>query len=173
MKFADIPKLTNVFGNAALVPWRDLESHFQRNAEYGTPINMDPDYQRGHVWTEEQQIKFVEHVLRGGNSGLRIYCNCPGWGHDFRGPYEIVDGKQRVTAALRFLRNELPVFGGHYYKDFEDKLNNLIGFEWSVNNLDTREKVLIWYLEMNDGLTAHTPEELNRVRGLLKKEKSQ
>jgi hypothetical protein len=45
--------------------------------------------------------------------------------------------------------------------------NNII---WHVNDLKTREEVLIWYLEMNSGGTPHTKEELDRVKRMLEKE---
>jgi len=35
--------------------------------DYG--LILCPDFQRGHVWTEQQQVKFIEYVLAGGNSG--------------------------------------------------------------------------------------------------------
>lgn len=31
-------------------------------------LELNPDFQRGHCWTEKQQIAYVEHVLRGGSS---------------------------------------------------------------------------------------------------------
>ncbi|MCP4427239.1 MAG: hypothetical protein GY803_22350 [Chloroflexi bacterium] len=36
-------------------------------------VDISPDYQRGHVWTREQQTKYVEHILRNGISGRDIY----------------------------------------------------------------------------------------------------
>lgn len=42
-------------------------------------LQLCPDFQRGHVWTEEQQIKYIEFVLRGGKSGKVIYLNNPSW----------------------------------------------------------------------------------------------
>ena len=58
--------------------------------------------------------------------------NCPGWMIDFRGPYELVDGKQRLEAVRKFMRDELPVFG--YIKgQYEDKLPwNDYDFIWTV-----------------------------------------
>ena len=32
-------------------------------------LQLNPDFQRGHVWTEDQQVKFLEFILRGGKTG--------------------------------------------------------------------------------------------------------
>lgn len=81
-----------------------IESYVQEDG-----LDLDPDFQRAHVWTEAQQIAFMEYLLRGGTSGRDIYTNCPGWQMGSRkGPYVLVDGKQRLTAVLRWLRSEDP-----------------------------------------------------------------
>lgn len=38
----------------------------EQQAEAG--LNLDPDFQRGHVWTARQQVKFIEFLLRGGRT---------------------------------------------------------------------------------------------------------
>jgi hypothetical protein len=167
MKFKEIPKVTRSASYRVDRPWRFLETALMEVSTAAGSVNLDPVYQRGHVWTVEQQQKYVEHILRGGTSGREIYCNCPGWMYDFAGPYEVVDGKQRITAVLAFLRNELPVFNGTYFRDFEDPLPYDAAFSWHVNDLPDQASVMRWYLEMNEGLTAHTTEELERVRQLL------
>jgi len=135
------------------------------------PLQLCPDFQRGHVWTGQQQIKFVEFLLRGGDTNNIIYFNHPNWLGNFRGDFVLVDGLQRLTAVLKFLRNELTVFGGHYKDDFEERIPFNVHLRFNVNNLKTREEVLQWYLEMNAGSTPHTEAELSKVRGLLLLEK--
>lgn len=70
----------------------------------------------------------VNFILKGGDSGRTLYFNCPGWMKDFKGPYVIVDGKQRLEAARKFVRNELSVFDGVYLKDQEelDKVRGML-----------------------------------------------
>lgn len=85
-----------------------------------------------------------------------------------------VDGLQRLIALRRFLNNELKVFG-FLLKDFEDKDNMLrrIGLlRFNINNLQTREEVLQWYLDFNTGGTVHSQEEIDRVKKLLEEEKA-
>ena len=37
------------------------------------------------------------------------------------GEFVLVDGKQRLNAALEFLDNRVPVFGGNFFEDFTDE----------------------------------------------------
>lgn len=172
-KFSDIKSFTRSAGYRVNVDWRSLEhtlDHYQNMKDGLATLNLDPDFQRGHVWTEIQQIKYLEYIFKGGTSGKEIYFNCVGWMGSFKGPFELVDGKQRITAVRRFLNNEIPAFGS-LFKDFEDCMPYNADFYFSINNLKTRAEVLHWYLEMNSGGTPHTQEELIKVETLLKKEK--
>jgi hypothetical protein len=136
-------------------------------------LQLQPDFQRAHVWTEAQQISYMEHLLRGGRSGRDILTNCPGWtGGRTEGPYVLVDGLQRLTACLRFLRNEIPVFGHRRLEYVDGDVLSRVRFDlkWHVNELETRAEVLRFYLQLNAGGTVHTPTEINRVRALLERE---
>jgi hypothetical protein len=175
MKFNDIPQLTNSGHYQVNASWGYLEQMLAGYMEpgCGAILDLEPDFQRGHVWTPEQQTAYVEFCLRGGSSGREILFNCVGWESDYRGPFVIVDGKQRLHAVRQFLANKVPVFGGHLYQEFTDSLRMCHSdFIFRINNLKTRKAVLTWYLELNGGGTPHTKDELDRVKELLQKEKS-
>lgn len=178
MKFSEIPQL--IEGGAweanfslASVP-KVLEEWKEESG-----LILNPDFQRGHVWTEAQQTAFMEYYLRGGRSGMVIFFNQPSWGRSplAHGYDELVcvDGLQRLTAIVRFMNNEIPAFG-QLHDEFGESIRrapNNAGLRFNVNSLQTREQVLTWYLQMNDGGTPHTAEEIGRVRGLLDAERSQ
>ena len=170
MKFRDIPQFPTA-GYVVNVSWTVLERRVtedQRN-QYG--LVLEPDYQRGHVWTTEQQVAYVEYGLMGGEKSMDITCNCPGWMDDFRGPYELVDGLQRVTAVRRFMNGGIPAFG-LFHDEFEDKMDYIRpSFEWRVLSLPTRAEILNLYLLLNTGGVVHSSEEIARVKKLLEKEK--
>ena len=170
--FADIPQFTRDGNYQVNVSWNDLQHWIDRNRNDRLFVfDMDPDFQRGHVWTEEQQSRYVEFILKGGKSSRVIYWNCPGWMRDFRGPFQLVDGKQRVSAVLRFLRNELPAFG-YLINEYTGNLRLAReDFLFNVNDLNTRAQVLQWYLDLNAGGVVHTSEEIDKVRKLLDAEK--
>lgn len=135
-------------------------------------LELNPDFQRGHVWTTDQQIAFVEFILRGGKTGAFQF-NHPNWMNSFKGEFVVVDGLQRLTALLKFLDNKLPVFNGNCLNDFDDPKLLLRKFDIyiRINDLKTRKEVLKWYLELNDGGTPHTDAEISRVKEMLKSEK--
>lgn len=138
-------------------------------------LELNPDFQRGHVWTKEQQIAYVEFLLRGGVTANTIYFNCP-YFDDFRSDlYNMdmvcVDGLQRLTALRKFINNEIPVFG-YYLKEFEDYeiLLRVTGIRININNLKTKKDVLEWYIDFNSGGTVHSQEEIKRVQQMLEDE---
>lgn len=175
MKFANIPQYIQSGGYEVNIPLDHLERSIQCYIDEDG-LQLEPDFQRGHVWTETQRIKYVEYFLSGGVSGLIIYMNNPFWtrnGEPKPNDYSdmvLVDGFQRLTSLLMFLRDELPVFGGHYFHDFEDRLrmcranDNL---RINVNSLKTKKEVLTWYIQMNEGHTPHSESELNRVKEMI------
>jgi len=171
MKYSEIPQFTRMGAYEVNVSLRYLIHHIESQMEPGAAcLDMDPDFQRAHVWSDQQRIKFIEYILKGGRSGRIIYTNCVGWSGNCQGPYVLVDGKQRLSACLKFLNNEIPVFGDNFYSDI-DKIPHGIGLKWHVNDLKTRAEVLQWYLDLNTGGVIHTEDELNKVRVLLKEDK--
>lgn len=163
MKFNDIPKFTKSAPYAVDTPWDFIADWIGKRDNL-----VDPDFQRLHVWTEAQQIAYVEYALRGGRSGRDIYWNQADWMNGFKAPLYLVDGKQRLEAVRRFMSNDLPVFGGHYLKDFEGHMPQMdYTFKFHVNDLATYREVVNWYLEMNAGGTQHTDEEIAKARALL------
>lgn len=181
-RFQDIPAFTRTPGYHVDVGWDYLESWLKDHQENDPKLDIDPDFQRAHVWTEAQQIAFVEYALRGGLSGKNLYFNHPYW-MNFRSQeavqrkklyydFVLVDGKQRLNAAMRFMRNEIRVFGS-YRREFTDRIRLGGGASFSVhiNDLKTRAEVLTWYLEMNTGGTPHTDAEIDKVRKMLEEEK--
>jgi hypothetical protein len=132
-------------------------------------IRLDPDYQRDHVWTETQQSAFVGFVLEGGNPPP-VYLNNRYENDGFK---EVIDGKQRLTALLRWVRNEIPAtlsYGSlHVYARDLDHYRSV-----SIPTREvklTREETLRFYLLLNGGGTVHSEAELERVRALLNGEK--
>lgn len=166
-KFRNIPQFT-VAQYRVDIPWNYVEGWISKKTDM--KIDLNPDFQRGHVWTEDKQIKYVEFVLRNGRSGRDIFWNCPGWMDTFEGGLVLVDGKQRIEAVRRFMDNEIPAFGC-LFNEYEDSLSSgNASFTFHVNNLKTRKQVLQWYLDLNGGGVIHTEEELSKVRDLLKAE---
>lgn len=172
MKAKDIKKLTGEGRYISDIQLDHLKDKI-RDWQANLGLQLNPDFQRGHVWTEQQQIAFVEFILRGGRT-TPIQFNHPQWMNSFKGEFVCVDGLQRLTALLRFLDNDLPVFEGNRMNDIEDLdvLLRRTDVQFRINDLKTRADVLTWYLEMNTGGTVHTKDEISKVMRLLIAEQS-
>lgn len=169
-KFADIPPFTRDgswqcdFDFAFLLQF--IDEHIK-----GYDLQLNPDFQRGHVWTEEQQIAWIEFFLKGGKTGRILYFNYPSWQDSVKdGDYNdfvCVDGLQRITAIRRFMNGEIPVFDS-YISEYEDEMSLMRNsIKVNVNNLKTKKEVLQWYIDMNSGGTPHTNEEITRVKSMI------
>lgn len=172
MKFKDISKFTKTPQYRVDIPLEDFQDQIEKyTSKYNLQLN--PDFQRGNVWNESQQIAYMEFLLRGGRTGIDIYFNMAGWMSNWKGDFTCVDGLQRITAILKFINNEISVFN-HYISDYEDKLRMADCYlTFHINNLQTKSEVLTWYIEMNSGGTIHTESEINRVKKLLNEEKNE
>ena len=172
MNWKDVPKFTHCHYRVN-IPWHFLQENIN---EYLTvhKLDLNPDFQRGHVWTEEQQIAFVEYALKEPQSGLEIYMNHPNWMGNWKGDFVLVDGKQRLEAARRFLENEIPAYNC-LYKDFTGfkHIPMDVQFIFNIAKLQTRAEVLKWYLDFNAGGTPHSQEEISKVREMLNAELGQ
>jgi hypothetical protein len=145
--------------------------------------NLTPDYQRGAVWTKDQQSKFIGHLLEGGQAPLLFVqrydspTNAPA-GHKkdyYDLPVEVIDGQQRIRAILAWMANEIPaeVADGRlfWYRDTNEIDRRCLPHA-KIAILDIpRKERLEFYLKINNGGTIHTAEEINKVRELLAKEK--
>lgn len=140
-------------------------------------MNLNPDYQRGHVWSKEQSEDFMGHILEGGA--------CPAFiiheGDVSREDYEneMVDGQQRARAILGWFDGDIGARLSDgtlvWFKDATKTESRMIrmGITVPINwGHWTRKERLKLYLKLNRGGTVHTESEINRVREMLAKEGS-
>jgi hypothetical protein len=159
----------------SLVEWIDGVG---RAADIGA-LDLNPDYQRGAVWTEEQQESFVGYWLEG-NDIPKVYVqqyesddHLPKGQKWYKTPAEVIDGQQRLRALYRWFKGEIAaqISDGRrfWFKDTNEVERR--GFLIVVHLLDlSRRDRLDFYLRLNRGGTIHTDAEIERVRQLLRRE---
>jgi hypothetical protein len=156
------------------IPMNHIESTLAGYARDWESLDLTPDYQRGHVWTQSQQTYFIENLLRGvvTSAGLLIQWNCPNWEDDkYSGELprgmQCIDGLQRLSAMREYLAGRILPFGLHI-KDLEGSRYSMKRNRWSmrfaVYNFATRAELLQHYLDINGAGTPHSRQELDRVR---------
>jgi hypothetical protein len=190
-RFQDIPTTYNPSSTGVTFSWDYMEDTLSDAERHG--LQIEPDFQRSHVWTLDQQIAYVEHVLRNGYAGRTIFFNRGPWCYRLKESpnvlrlgmpkndsdcawqgyyqYVLVDGLQRLTAARRFMRGEIPAFDCTIDQWESKRLPSHVCFLAVYGELKTRADVLQWYLDLNAGGVIHTSEEIDRVRGLLEQER--
>ena len=169
-RFKDIPQFTSDGCYQVNYPIVSLVKCIEEEVET-MGLQLNPNFQRGHIWTEEQQIAWLEFFLRGGKTGRILYFNCPSWQGSVKdGEYNdfvCVDGLQKLTAICRFMNNEIKVFGSYFNEYTDLAMLNSHTVKLNVNDLKTEIEVLQWYVDMNAGGTPHTTEEIERVKKLI------
>lgn len=150
---------------------------------YRKYLDLNPVFQRGNVWTLEQQIAFVENFLRRPQAVNRnIYFND---GYVFNelkknqdndwiaGKRVCLDGLQRITALLDFMDGKFACFDGQVtWEKIQNSPNqrSILGecyLDFYDLTLKTNQEVLDFYVDFNAGGTPHSKEEIERVKLLL------
>lgn len=149
------------------IEWRKLE-RFLQGMITDDGLELEPDFQRGHVWTAEQQAAYVEHRIGGGANGRTLMFITDNWKHKPSWLY-LLDGLQRITAVRAFLDRKIQAFG-LYVDEFAGTMPSRLDFIFSMHVAKNRAEVLRYYLLINSGGTPHSQEALDKARGLLRLE---
>lgn len=132
-------------------------------------FNYDPLYQRRSVWSDEKQSYFIDSILR--NFPIPpIFLHRKIDSDTGRTSFDVIDGKQRLTAIARFIGNEIPaaneyggadeldLFDGAYFKDliFDERLSEFRSAFWKYD-------LPVEYIDPSDvGLIENVFDRLNR-----------
>ena len=93
-------------------------------ADFRGRINVDAEYQRGTVWSQPQQALLIDSIMRGFDIPKIFLRKLPdGSPHLF----DVIDGKQRLTALWRFVADEFNLLRTDPFPEFGD----LSGKRWS------------------------------------------
>lgn len=159
------------------IDFRHIKSALTRYEQDFGGLELNPDFQRGHVWNPDQQKHYLENVFRGvvSTSGIVVQFNCPNWDDvDYSGDlpkgFQCIDGLQRLTAVMDFLDGKVKPFG-LLPSDLNVSRYSLKGcsyrFRLAVHTFSSRSELLQHYLDLNTGGTPHSKEEIERVNKLL------
>ncbi len=133
-------------------------------------LQLNPEFQRGHVWTQNQQEKYIEFILRGGKSGRDFYFNL----NPASNEYVCVDGLQRIMSFVKFVNGNIKVFGQYFHEFIINKRiaggQPLPEYKVNVhiNQLEDQKEILGWYIDLNSGGTPHTNDDIERVRNMIR-----
>lgn len=138
------------------------------------------NYQRPLVWTLEQKQMLIESIYQGLDCGKVIFRrrnftdvvrrNTNGVKTAF---IDIVDGKQRCTTLISFMKDEFPDMNGFYFSDFTSlakmKFREGQYLQWfEITEHASDQEVLKVFLAINYLGVPQSPEHIEFVKGLIK-----
>lgn len=139
--------------------------------KYG--IDLEPEYQRGNVWTLEQKQSLIDSIFHNVDIGKFCIIKRP-WGPDGMKPltpklYEMLDGKQRLTAIVEFFTGRFS-YKGKYYNDLKphDKQHfKYYSLSYAETDPLTDEQKYRYFLKLNTTGTPVDPAHMDKVRKML------
>lgn len=157
------------------VHFKDLINHLKELEDSGFTVELNPEFQRGHVWTLEQQITFIEDFVAGKlpehikrvlfNS---IYDDENTADEQVRGKMLCIDGLQRLTACLDFINGKFNIYNGrvNYQHLLETgvihRAKYLLSFDFY--EIKSYKELLQLYIDLNSRGTVHSADEIERVQ---------
>lgn len=135
-------------------------------------LNLNPDYQRDLVWSDEQKIALIDSVFRNVDIGKFAIIR-RSFKDDVLYYYEVLDGKQRIQALIDFYESRFEYKGRRFIElctrdqyHFEEYRIN-----WAETEPLTDEQKYRYFLKLNVSGVPMSKEHLKRVKNLLKQER--
>ena len=102
-----------------------------KNSVDANDIKTDPDYQRKYVYDDKRASCLIESILIGIPIPV-IYL-----AEEDEGEYSVIDGQQRITSFVRYLKNEFALVGlkklhnlnGLYFKQLDKSLQRRLNYQ--------------------------------------------
>lgn len=150
---------------------REMSSLIHRMFDkYG--IDLNPDYQRGNVWTSDQKVELIDSIFKNIDIGKFTVIKRP-WGPNPNEPttqllYEMLDGKQRLTAIYEFFIGKFQYKGKYYFELHPRDRNHFRHYRISYVESSplTNEQKYRYFLKLNTTGTPVDKEHLDRVKQL-------
>jgi hypothetical protein len=128
-------------------------------------VDFNPSYQRGLVWSNEDEEKLIESIFARVDIGKFVFIHL-GYSSDIM--YEVLDGKQRLTTLYRYFTDEFK-YKGYYYSELPLKYKHIFGgtaVAVAVTNKESlkEEDILNYFLRLNTTGKPMDIEHLNKIR---------
>jgi hypothetical protein len=131
-------------------------------------VDFDVDYQRDHVWLLKDKILLIDSIFNNIEIGKFVFVQK----HEstMGKYYEVVDGKQRLTALCEFYEDRFK-YKGKYFSELSNKdrwkfLNHSVSYGYLENA--SKEAIYSTFIKMNTCGKPMDTKHLDKVRKLLK-----
>ncbi len=133
-------------------------------------VDFDPEYQRELVWSEEDEIALIESIFNHVDIGKFVFIQRP-FDSERKEMYEVLDGKQRLTALWRFYTDQFK-YKGYYYSQLSAMLKYYFREKSiAVAIIDkervTEKDIYDYFIRLNTGGKPVDINHLNKVKQLF------
>lgn len=135
---------------------------------YHAGVEFNPEYQRDLVWTMEQKVSLIESIMTNVEIGKFAFIkndySCEGH------LYEIIDGKQRLTALCEFYEDRFEWRGKKFSELGFSDAHHFTGFPVVYGEVGelTQQQIYRLFIKMNTSGTPVSQEHLNKIKALIK-----
>lgn len=139
---------------------------------YKFGVDMNPDYQRELVWSDEDKVALVDSIFKGVEIGKFAFISLP---FTPDGPsYEILDGKQRMNAIIDFYEDKFQ-YKGFYFSQLTDADRHYF-LDYNITSGRTDERITQqqkydYFIRLNTSGKPQDPNHIKKVEKLLEGEK--
>lgn len=128
----------------------ELEIETVYNRIEKNDIKLQPDFQRGEVWTDQRKKKLIDSILR----GWKIPPIHVIEGEDYLD--EVLDGQQRLVTIRDFINGKIKINGN--LLPLDNSITNLNGLSFKQLNLDIQRRFYKYSITFIR-LTQYSPQE--------------
>lgn len=169
--------------------WEEVEIFREKNGErihymqqsvhslftnvYDFGVDLNPSYQREHVWSLEDKVSLIDSIMKNIDIGKFVFIH-----REFKeskekgtGLFEILDGKQRLTALCEFFEDRFTYKGKTFSQLHPYDKNQIIDYNVSVAELhiDSEEKRIEIFIKLNTAGRVMDKDHLEKVKKMLLK----
>ncbi len=139
---------------------------------YQAGVDMNPEYQREHVWSMEDKINLIESIMCNIDIGKFVFVERSNKESNEKGTgyYEILDGKQRLSAILEFHQDRFSYKGKVFSTLHGRDRAHFDCFAVSVAELSnlSPEQRLQTFVRLNTAGRIMDKEHLDKVKKMIK-----
>lgn len=130
-------------------------------------LNLNPFYQRGIVWSEEEKTSLIDSIFQQIEIGRLVFRNLPY--SDTEPTVEIVDGKQRLTTLMDFYLDKWE-YRGHKFSELSPKdRQHFLSFPVLIVEVEEADdlKILKYFKKINKTSHPITEEHMSKIDKLI------
>src|ERR1035437_1148309 len=137
------------------------------NMVYHAGVDFNVDYQRDHVWTLDDKVALIDSIFNNIDIGKFVFVQRS---FSYKGKlYEILDGKQRLTAICEFVEGRFS-YKGVYFSELSNRDKNKIenhNIAWGYLENPNRKAIFESFIKLNTCGRPMENKDIQKVKKLL------